>query len=98
MEIEHVKFSEQSSSTMRSITSKDADLVSHFDKFNDGDINTSIKNTYLKEMLIDNLTVVTNKDKNESQFPLEHLFGFCKTVKKITKSLGFNLTLKSIDP
>ena len=28
---------------------------------------------------------------------VEHIFGFCKTFEKITKQLGFHLTLKTSD-
>ena len=74
---------------MRSITSKDGHLLSHFDKFNDGNTVDSINDTYLKKMLIDNHTVVANKGKIKGQLPLEHIFGFCKTVKRITKKKDF---------
>ena len=88
MEIEHVKFLGQVPTIMRSLTSKDGDLLSHFDKFNDGDTNAAI--TSLKQMLIDNHTVAVNRGKVKGQLPLEHIFGFCKTFKKITKILGFH--------
>ena len=48
-------------------------------------------------MLIENHTQEANKDKIEGQLPLEHLFGSCKTFKKVTRHLGFHLTLKKID-
>ena len=44
--------------------------------------------TSLKEILIDNHTVQANKGKIVGQLPLEHIFGFCKTFKKITKGIG----------
>ena len=48
-------------------------------------------------MLIDNHTEAVNKGKLKCHLPLEHIFGFCKTSKKITKNLGFHLTLKTND-
>ena len=70
MEIEHVKFLGQISSVMTSITSKDGVL------FKDGDANASIKNTTLKEMLIDKHTVAAKKSKIKGQLPFEQKFGF----------------------
>ena len=97
MEIENIKFLEHVSTIMRSLTSKDGDLLSHFDKFNDGDTNYSINNTSLKQIFIDNHTLPVNSGKIEGQLPLEHVFGFCKTFKKITKNLGFHITIKTND-
>ena len=48
-------------------------------------------------MLIDNHTGAASKDKIKGPLPLEHIFGFCKTFIKITKNLGFHLTLKTND-
>ena len=74
------------STIMRVLTSKDGDLISYFDKNDDT----------LKGMLINNHDE-PNKGKIVGQLPLEHIFGFCKTFKKITKGLGFQLTLKTAD-
>ena len=38
--------------------------------------------------------MVANKAKVKGQLPLEHMFGFCKTFKEITKNLGFHLSFK----
>ena len=70
---------------MRSVFSKDGDLLSHFDKFNDGNTNASIHNTSLKQILIDNHTIPVSRGKVKGQLLLEDVFGFCKTIKKITK-------------
>ena len=95
MELENIKFLGQVSTIMRALTSKDGDLLSHFDNFNDGDRNDSITNTSLKQMLIDNHTEPVNRGKVKGQLLLEDIFGFCKTFKKITKNLGFHMTLKT---
>ena len=52
---------------MRSLTSKEGDLLSHFDSFNDGDTNASINNTFLKQMLIDKHTLPVNRVKVKGQ-------------------------------
>ena len=96
-DLEHNKSAGQVSTTMRSETSKDGDLLSHFDKFNDGDTKASINNTSLKELLIDNHLVVANKGKVKGQLSLEDIIGFCKSFKKITENLGFHLTFKRND-
>ena len=41
----------------------------------------------MKKMLIEK--------KIKGQLPLEHIFGFCKTFKKVTKNLGFRITFKT---
>ena len=46
-------------------------------------------------MLIDSDTNDGNKGKTRANLPLEHIFGFCITFKKITKGLGFELQLKT---
>ena len=48
-ELEYKKYLSQVSTIMRSITSKDGDLLSHFDKFNDADTVESIKDTSSKK-------------------------------------------------
>ena len=97
MEIENINFLGQVSTNMRSLTSKDGDLSPHFDKYNDGDTNAAINITSLKQMLIDNHTIPVNRGKIKGQIPLEHIFGFCKTFKKLTKNLRFHITLKTND-
>ena len=46
-------------------------------------------------MLINSDTNDDNKGKIRANLPLEHVFGFCKTLKKIRKGLGFELQLKT---
>ena len=45
-------------------------------------------------MLINNHTDA-NKGKIKGYFYLEDIFGFCKSLKKVTKNLGFHLMLKT---
>ena len=51
----------------------------------------------LKQILINNHAVEANKGKIKGQLALEHIFGFCKTFKKITNYPGFHLKFKMND-
>ena len=46
-------------------------------------------------MLIDNHEADANRGNIKAQLPLEHIFGFCKTFRKVTKILGFEITFKT---
>ena len=102
MEIENIKFLGQVSTIMRSLTSKDGDLLSQFDNINEeiganeNATSDNIRNTPLQKMLIKN-HAAANRGKIRGQLLLEDIFGFCKTFKKITKNLGFQLTFKTND-
>ena len=74
------------STIMRLLTSKDGDLSSYFDKNGESVLDNG--NT-LKQILINNHPQEVNKGKVKGQLALEHIFGFCKTFKKITKKLDF---------
>ena len=95
MELENIKFMGQVSTIMRALTSKDGDLLSHFDKINETAAESN--NTSLKHMLINNHTEPVNRGKVKRQLLLEDMFGFCRTFKKISKNLGFHITLKTND-
>ena len=94
MDIEVNKYVGPVSTIMRMITSKDSDLSSYFDKNGESVIDND---NPLKKILINNHAVEANKGKIKGQLPLEHIFGFCKTFKKITKNLGFHLIFKMND-
>ena len=90
---------------MRAISNKDGDLLSQFDniKENDNpnleilqDLPVQIRDTPHQKMLINNHTDA-NKGKIKGNLYLEDIFWFCKTFKKVTKSLGFHLTFKTND-
>ena len=93
MEIENIKFLGQVSTIMRALTSKDGDLLSHFDQIDETPAASNY--TSLKQMLINN-HIEANRGKIRGQLLLEDIFGFCKTFKK-TKNLGFHITLKTND-
>ena len=94
MDLEDVKYVGQVSTIMRLLTSKDSDLSSCFDK--NGERELDDKNP-LKQVLINNHAEEVNKGKIKGQLSSEHKFRFCKTLKKITKNLGFHLIFKLND-
>ena len=99
-DLEHNKYCGQISTIMRVISSSDGDLLSQFDNINeqvgadDAATADNIRSTSLNKMLITNHKNA-NRGKIKGQLPLEHIFGFCKTFKKVTKNLGFRITLKT---
>ena len=78
---------------MRLLTQMDGDLSSYFDRIDETE--AGINDSTLKNMLIDSHTNDNNRGKIRANLPPEHIFGFCKTFKKITKGLGFELQLKT---
>ena len=94
MDLEDIKYVGQVSTIMRLLTSKDSDLTSYFDKNGESVIDD---NNPLKQMLINNHDEAANKGNIKGHLALEHIFGFCKTFKKITKNLGFHLKFKMND-
>ena len=80
---------------MRALTSKDGVISSHVDKIDESQVE--IKNTSLKHHLGNNHDVAANKGKIKSHLPLEHIFGFCESFKRITEHLGFHETFKAAD-
>ena len=91
MDLEDIKYVGQVSTNMRLLTSKDGDLSCYFDK----NAETVLDNDNpLKQILINNHAVEANKGRIKGHLHLEHIFGFCKTFKKITKNLRFHLKFK----
>ena len=70
-------------------------MLSDFDQIDES--AAASNNTSLKHMLINNHTEAANRGKVKGQLLLEDIFGFCKTFKKITKNLGFHITIKTND-
>ena len=94
LDLENIKYVGQVSTIMRLLTSKDSDLSSYFDKNGELVINND---NPLKKILINNHDVAAKKGKIKGHLALEHIFGFCRTFKKITKNLGFHLKFKMND-
>ena len=99
-DFEHNKYVGQVSTIMRVLTSKDGDLLSQFDNITEGNGNAAFDSTSLKKMLIDNHKFVgqeVNKGKIKGQLALEHISGFCRSFKKITKNFGFHIIFRTAD-
>ena len=94
LDIEDIKYVGQVSTFMRLLTSKDGDLSSYFDKNGEAVIDD---NNPFKQILFTNHAVEVNKGKIKDHLALAHTFGFCKTFKKITKNLGFQLKFEMND-
>ena len=94
-DIEHNEYVVQLSTIMQTLTSKDGDSISHFDKFIESEAD--IENTSLHHMLNNSHGIAANKGKIKTQLPFEHFSGFIETFKNVTKQLGFHLTLKTAD-
>ena len=86
------------------ISNKDGDFLSQFDiiKENDiailsriADLPTQVQSTPHRKKLVNNL--IDYKGKIKDHLYREDLFGFCKSFKKVTKTLGFHLMLKTND-
>ena len=86
-DLEHNQYVGQISTIMRALTGEDGDLLSHFDKIDESEVE--VENTSLHHHLINNHDVASNKRIIKRQLPSEHFFGSCKTLKKITKGSGF---------
>ena len=92
-DLEHNKYVGQVSTIMRLLTSKDGDLSSCFDKSSESALHD---NSVLKRLLINN-HIDANKGKYKAKLKLQHIFGFCKTLKKVTKILGFHLIFETVN-
>ena len=102
-DIEHKVFCGQVSTIMKVISNKDDDLLSQFGNFNQNhipllerlaDLPPQIRSTPHQNMLLDKY-IDANKGKIKGYLILEDIFGFYKTIKKVTKNLGFHLMLKN---
>ena len=92
VEIEQNKYVGPISTIMRIVTHKDGDLSTYFDIIDESE--GEINNTSLKQILVDNHTEA-NQGLIRGHLSLEHIFGFCRSFKKITKGLGFELDLRT---
>ena len=92
VEIEQNKYVGPVSTIMRLVTQKDGDLSTYFDIIDESE--DEINNTSLRLTLLDN-HVEANRGLLVGHLPLEYLFGFCRSFKKITKGLGFELDLRT---
>ena len=83
--LEHNKYVGQISTIKRVVSSKDGNLLSHFDNINEeiganeAATSDNIRSTSLNKMLNTNHEAYADQGKIKGQLPLEHIFGFCKT-------------------
>ena len=80
---------------MTALTSKDGDLLSHFDKIDESE--AEMENTSPNNLLISNHDLAANIVKIKGHLPLERIIGFCRLFKNVTKQLGFLLSFKTAD-
>ena len=92
VEIEQNKYVGPISTIMRLVTEKDGDLSTYFDIINEN--GNEIDNSSLKKTLINNHTEA-NRGFIRGHLPLEYIFEFARSFKKITKGLGFELDLRT---
>ena len=93
VEIEQNKYLGPISTRMRSVTQKDGDLSTYFDIIDESE--NGINDSSLKQILINNHTEA-NRALIKGHLPLEYIFGFARSFKKITKGLGFENRFKNI--
>ena len=77
---------------MRLVTQKDGVLSTYFDTIDESE--NEINNSSLKKILIDNHTEAI-RGIIRGNLPVEYIFGFARSFKKITKVLGFELDLRT---
>ena len=92
VEIEQNKYVGPISTIMRLITEKDGDLSTYFDIIDESE--GEINNTSLRKILINNHTEA-NQGLIRGYLPLENIWGFARSFKKITKGLGFELDFRT---
>ena len=92
VEIEQNKYVGPISTIMRLVTQKDGDLSTYFDVVDESE--NGINNSSLKQILINNHTEA-NRGLIRGHLPLEYIFGFARSFKKVTKGLGFELDLRT---
>ena len=92
-EIQNNKYLGRVSTLMTLLTQKDGDLSPYFDESDEteGGFTSSL----LKHMLIDTHSNENNRGKIITNLPVERIFGFCKTFKKISEGFGFQLQLET---
>ena len=77
---------------MRLVTQKDGDLSTSFDIIIESE--AAIDNSSLKHILNINHTEA-NRGLIRGHLPLEYIFGFARSLKKLTNGLGFELDLRN---
>ena len=92
VEIEQNKYVGPISTIMKLVTQKDGDLSTYFDTIDESE--NGINKSSLKQILINNHTKA-NRGLIRGHLPLEYIFGFARSFKKIRKGLGLELDLRT---
>ena len=92
VEIEQNKYVGPIFTKMRLVTQKDGDLSTYFDIINESE--NGINDSSIKQILINNHTEA-NRGLIRGRLPLEYMFGFARSFKKVTKGLGCELDLRT---
>ena len=79
---------------MKTLTSKDSGLSFYLDELGKNALGED-GNKILKQLLLISHEDSANNSKMKGQLALEQIFGFCRTLEKRTKNLGFHQTLKT---
>ena len=80
---------------MGALTTKGGDFLSPFHEIDESE--AQLNNTTLKPNLVTNHDVAESRGKMEGKLPLEHNFGFRKTLNFFFKKVGFPPTFKTAD-
>ena len=83
MEIEQLNFLGEVATIRRAFTSKDVDLLSHFD--NNDETQNGINNTSLKQLFLTNILRLI-EEKLKVNFPVNIYLGFVKHLKRLLKT------------
>ena len=92
VEMEQKKYVVPISTIMRLKAQKDGDLSTYFDIIDESEDGNN--NSLSKQVLINNHTEA-NRGLIRGLLPLEYIFRFCRSFKKISKGLAFELDLRT---
>ena len=68
----------QVSTILTALTTKEADLLSQFDKIEEPEAQIDVAS--LKHLLVNKQDVAANKGKIKGRLPVKHSFVFCETL------------------
>ena len=92
VEIEQIKYVGPISTIKRLVTQNYGDLSTYFDIIDESE--NEINNSSEKKILID-IHTEANRGLIRGHLPVEYIFGFARSFKKLTKGLGFELDLRT---
>ena len=78
--LENTKYVAPISTIMRALTTKEGDLLSHFNKIDESQAEINSKSP--KHLLVDSHDIAANKRIMKGQLPREHFFWILSNVQK----------------